>query len=189
MQPASNEVRVWDPLVRVGHWSLVVAFTVAYVTEDDLLTPHVWAGYVILGLVLLRILWGIVGTTHTRFSDLIYPPPVVLAYRKDHLRQRPARYLGHNPAGGLMIVALLLGLLSTSLTGLAAYAVEEDAGPLAGVLAGAPRWLAKALSETHEFFANLTLLLVALHVAGVLFGSWLHRENLIGAMITGRKRA
>ncbi len=181
-------VRVWDPLVRVFHWTLVVAFTIAYLTEDDLLTVHVWAGYTVLGLVVFRILWGFVGPRYARFSSFVTSPGTALAYARDVLRGTARRYLGHNPAGGLMIMILLVLLLLISLTGLAVYGAEEHAGPLAGFMAGREHW-EDFLEETHEVLSNLTVLLVFVHIAGVLVESMVHRENLVRAMIDGRKRA
>ena len=181
-------VRVWDPLVRVFHWTLVVAFTIAYLTEDDLLALHVWAGYTVLGLVVFRILWGFVGPRYARFSSFVTSPGTALAYARDVLRGTARRFLGHNPAGGLMIMILLVLLLLTSLTGLAVYGAEEHAGPLAGFMAGREHW-EDFLEETHEVLSNLTVLLVFVHIAGVLVESVVHRENLVRAMIDGRKRA
>ncbi len=184
----SKEVTVWDPFVRLFHWTLVLAFFVAWFTEDDWLDLHVWAGYTVLALVLARILWGFVGTRHARFRDFVRPPADVKAFLQQTLAGRAPRYLGHNPAGGAMIVLMLVMLLLVGLTGLAVYGMEEAAGPLAG-LAGAPEWLEDALEEVHEFLANAMLLLVAIHVAGVIVESLIHHENLVRAMITGRKRA
>jgi cytochrome b len=180
-------VPVWDGFVRVSHWTIVVGFFVAYFTEDDLLTLHVWAGYVVGVLVLLRIVWGVVGPKHARFVDFLYRPSEVLAYMRDLLRRTGKRYLGHSPAGGAMVIVLLIGLLAVVGTGLVLYAIEEHAGPLAGLVAAGGRgglW-----EEAHELLANLMLLLVGVHVAGVLLAAHVHHENLVRAMITGRKRA
>ena len=184
----TREIEVWDPLVRIFHWSLVTAFFVAYLTEDDFLSLHVWSGYVVGGLVLFRVLWGFIGTRHARFSDFVRPPSEAVAYLKDELGGRARRYIGHNPAGGAMVVALLLSLALTVFTGLVVYGGGECAGPLAAWLCDTPEWLAEAGEEVHEFFANLTLFLVALHVAGVIWASLLHHENLVAAMWHGRKR-
>ncbi len=183
-----DEIKVWDPLVRLFHWTLVLAFFIAWLTEDDLLTLHVWAGYTVLGLVLARIVWGFVGTRHARFRDFVRPWPDVVGFLKQTLLGRAPRYLGHNPAGGAMIVLMLIMLLLIGLTGLFLYGIEEAAGPLAG-LAGAPEWLEDGLEEVHEFLANAMLFLVVVHVAGVLVESRIHHENLVRAMITGRKPA
>ena len=182
-----DQVKVWDPLVRLFHWSLALSFFVAYVTEEDLLNLHVYTGYVVLGLVAFRLLWGLIGSQHARFSDFIYRPDTVLRYLKEVATLRAHRYLGHNPAGGMMIIALLIMLVLTGLSGLALYGGEEYSGPLAGVMAGVDGFWVKALEEMHEFFANFTLLLVGLHVAGVIIASLQHHENLVRSMITGYK--
>lgn len=182
------EVKVWDPLVRVFHWSLVTAFAVAYITEDHFLGLHVQAGYTIIGLVLFRLLWGLVGTRHARFTDFVRGPQAVWAYLKSLLTRHPSHYLGHNPAGGWMVIALLVALLLTTVTGLLTYGIGESAaGPFA-VLGGNPGgFWSEAMEEVHEALANLTLLLVFVHVAGVIVSSRLHHENLVRAMLTGRK--
>lgn len=194
----SDRIRVWDPFVRVFHWSLVCLFGLAFLSGDDESFVHVYAGYGIVGLVALRVVWGFVGTRHARFGDFVRRPAAIRAYARDYVLGRARRYLGHNPLGGAMVVALLASLLVTALTGLGMQQLPED-----GRIAGAPAFIAaaradddhgraglahEALEETHEFFANFTLFLVALHVAGVLAGSLLHRENLIRAMWNGYKR-
>jgi cytochrome b len=152
---------------------------------------------------------GFIGPDHARFSRLIYPPGTVLRYLWDLLLGRAKRYLGHSPGGGAMVLLLLIGLLGTVATGLEVYAIEENAGPLAAFVSspsppgqarpaleresdenneGAQR-SGKFWGETHEFMANLMLIFVALHIAGVLLASYVHRENLTRAMVTGRKRA
>lgn len=184
-----QQVKVWDPFTRIFHWSLVVAFSAAYLSEEDLLTLHVWAGYVVGALILVRIAWGFVGPRHARFSDFVTRPATAARYLTDTLKLRARRFIGHNPLGGAMVVALLVSLAATVLTGLGIYGAEEHAGPLASwFTAGGDRW-EDLLEETHEFFANFTLLLIFLHVIGVLAESLIHRENLVKAMITGRKRA
>ncbi len=184
-----NQIKVWDPLVRIFHWTLVAAFTIAYLTEEDLLTVHVWAGYTVLALLLIRTGWGFIGTRHARFSDFVTRPATVIGYGAETLKMRAKRYIGHNPVGGAMIVLMLLSLTLTGLTGLGIYGAENHAGPLAGWFAGKGERWEGALEESHEFFANFTLALVFIHVAGVLVESFLHRENLVKAMVTGRKRA
>jgi cytochrome b len=183
-----GEVRVWDPFVRIFHWLLVLLFTLSYVTGEDWLSLHVNAGYAVFGLVLLRVLWGVMGTRHARFSDFVYRPSRVIAFIKDTLALRARRYLGHNPAGGAMILLMLISLLLVSVSGFAVYGIEKGAGPLA-MLAGSGESLKDVLEEVHEFFANFMVLLVVVHIAGVVSESLIHRENLVKAMLTGRKRA
>jgi len=205
----TGKVRVWDPLVRIGHWLLVAGFFVAYFTEDELLPVHVWAGYLVGAILIVRILWGFIGSGHARFTDFLYSPAKSLAYLIDLMRQRARRYLGHSPAGAAMVLLLLASLVATTWSGLMVYAYEEQAGPLVSLVAadadaGAqldPQAYADEDSdsafekredfweELHEISANFTLFLVFFHVGGVLLASRAHRENLVGAMITGRKRS
>lgn len=204
-----GEVRVWDIGVRVGHWLLVLCFAIAYLTEGEPEWLHTWAGYVIASVVVLRLLWGLVGSRHARFTDFVRGPRAVLGYLRDLIGFRAARYLGHSPAGGAMVVALLLLLGVTTGTGMAYFAKAEGEGPLAGwvtpavTAAGVPvtdpsvspqdrkavKRQYRMLKEVHEIAANLTLLLVILHVGGVALASLVHRENLPRSMVTGRKRA
>jgi cytochrome b len=170
--PASQEperVRVWDPFLRVFHWGLAAAVGIAFATEDELDELHTATGYVVMGLIGVRLLWGLVGPRHARWRDFVRGPRAVLAYLGDVLRGHPARYLGHNPAGGAMAVALICGLLATTLTGLAALSNE-------------------GMEDIHEALAYGTLFLVPLHLLGVALASLQHRENLVHAMIDGYKR-
>jgi cytochrome b/uncharacterized membrane protein YkoI len=186
----SNQVKIWDPLVRIFHWALVTAFTIAYFTDDeDVLLPHVWAGYIVIGLLVFRLLWGFVGTTHARFSDFIYAPSAAIAFVRNTFKGKAKRYLGHNPAGGWMIIFMLIMIALISMTGLLLYGADEHAGPLAGVMAGASKDVTESLEGLHEFFANFTVLLVVIHVTGVVVESILNKENLARAMVTGMKRA
>ncbi len=196
------EIPVWDPLVRVFHWTLVISFCAAYLSEGELFEAlqdrlsgewlqlvHVWAGYLIAGLLLWRVVWGFVGPRHARFSDFVRGPRESFCYLMDALTLRAARYLGHNPAGGAMIVALLLSLAATIVTGLALYGADKAMGPLAALLVESSDATIDAIKEAHEAATNCTLLLVAGHLLGVVWESLLHRENLVRAMISGRKRA
>jgi cytochrome b len=204
-----EQVKVWDPLVRTFHWSLVVLFTLAYVTGDDAGAVHIWSGYIVLALVVLRVLWGLIGTRYARFSDFLYPAGVILGYARDTLLSRAKRYLGHNPLGGVMILVMLICLLATGVTGyvleraqqqpaaLASYSLSSSTGVSAisvaradddsGETHRADRHHSRWLKHTHEFFAKLMLLLIFLHLAGVILESRLHGENLVRAMFTGFK--
>jgi cytochrome b len=167
-------VKVWDPFVRVFHWSLAGLFLLAYATGDEIENLHIAAGYAIAGLLAVRIVWGCVGPRHARFSDFARSPRAVLAYLRDVALLRAPRYLGHNPAGGAMILALIAMLTGTCITGY--------------MMTTAAYWGSELLEEVHETFANLTVGLVVVHVLGVLVSSFEHRENLVKAMITGEKR-
>lgn len=168
-------IRVWDPFVRIFHWSLVGLFVLAFATGDEMEWLHLAAGYAIAALVLLRLIWGFVGSKHARFSDFVRTPHEVTAYARSVIRLRAPRYLGHNPAGGVMIIVLLAMLIGISGTGLM---MTMDAF-----------WGAEWLEDLHEGLVFITLGLIALHVIGVIFSSIEHGENLVKAMITGRKRA
>lgn len=196
-------LRVWDLFVRLAHWTIVLAFLVTFVTEDDTLTLHVWAGYLIGVLVLLRVLWGFVGTKHARFADFVYGPAMVRNYLGDLARRRAKRYIGHSPAGGVMILVLLAGLLATVASGIQLQSVRERAAPPAASAMRAAVTQARGedaderprrqdvrfWKELHEMIANLMFVLILVHVGGVVVVSLLHRENLARAMVTGLKRA
>ena len=218
-------IKVWDPLVRVGHWILVTGFFLAYFTEaeDETLSVHVWAGYIVAAGVLIRIAWGFIGSRHARFVDFIFSPRTTIVYLRNLILGSARRYLGHSPAGAAMIFLLFISLTAITWSGLMVYAYEEQAGPLVGFVAESkavsPTWTLISTTradndeyeeeehkgkedsssnfedreeyweELHEFFANFTLFLVILHVGGVLLASFVHRENLVASMLTGRKRA
>jgi cytochrome b len=183
----SSQIKVWDPLVRFFHWSLVTAFFIAYFTEDDLLTVHNWAGYLILALLIIRLVWGFIGTRYARFSDFVYSPGNIIQFIKDTLHLKAKRYLGHNPAGGAMVVLLILSLLMTAASGILLLGAAEQAGPVAHWFTHEGNVWANILEELHEIFANFTLLLVFVHVIGVVVESLIHQENLVSAMLTGFK--
>lgn len=167
-------VKVWDLFVRFFHWSLVGLFAIAYVTGDEAENVHIAAGYAIGALLMLRVIWGFIGPHHARFGNFVRSPRALLAYMRDAALFKAPRHLGHNPAGGAMIVAFIVTLIATCVTG---YMMTTDAF-----------WGSKWVEEVHEALANALLALIALHVLGVLVTSFGHRENLVKAMITGRKR-
>ncbi len=179
-------VKVWDLPLRFFHWLLVAGFSVAYLTEDELLPLHVWAGYLVLMLLIFRLIWGFIGNENSRFSNFLCSPATSFNYLKDLVQLKSKRYLGHNPAGTAMIVLLLVSLLATVISGFAVYGADQGVGPLA-VLAGSK--FEELLEEMHEFFANFTLFLVIVHILGVIVESFLHRENLAKAMVHGTKRS
>ena len=209
-------VPVWDPIVRYGHWALVAAFAIAYLSSEEEKGPpdalHVWGGYAVGVIVVLRVAWGFVGPKYARFSDFVCGPMAAVRYLVDLVFGRGRRYLGHSPAGGAMVIALLACLAATVVTGVMAYG-EHGKGPLGGEppaiasqahanpalgeenegTAGlSPKEGSKDESfvgELHGVLANVTLVLVILHVLGVGVASFAHRENLVAAMVSGRKRA
>ena len=173
--PGRRPMLVWDPFVRVFHWLVVAGFVVNYfelVREGKL--AHQVVGYVVLGLIAARILWGFVGSRYARFSAFVVHPVAALRHLRDTLAHRDRRYLGHNPAGGAMVVALLV---TTVLVGATGWLNTTD-------------WFfgSDFMEETHELLANLMLALAGLHILGVIHASWRHRENLVKSMVTGRKR-
>ncbi len=167
-----KQVRVWDIVVRLFHWTTVTAVLTAFLTEEwrDL---HKLAGYVVLGALVVRIIWGFIGTPHARFADFVPGPAELLAYLRSMFVQREPRHLGHNPAGGAMVITLLLALALTCATG---WMLTLDAF-----------WGDELVEEAHEVFSNGLLVLIPLHVIGVIWSSRRHRENLVKAMITGDK--
>jgi cytochrome b len=170
-----RRVRVWDLPTRVFHWSLASCFIGAYITGDDdrWALVHVTCGYTLLGLIVFRLIWGLVGTRYARFSEFVPRPASVLRYISDLIHGRPAHFVGHNPVGALAILALLsLGLVN-AVSGWMVYDEVEGEWPEA----------------LHEGASFLMLAIVFVHVAGVLTTSRLHGENLVRAMIDGRKKA
>jgi cytochrome b len=183
----AGRVRVWDRFVRVFHWGLAGAVLIAFLTEDELLGLHTWAGYTVLGLIAARLAWGLIGPRHARFTDFVRGPRATLAYLRDILRGHPARYLGHNPAGAAMAIALIAGFLATSVTGLMVLGAGEMAGPLAPYLSDVSSGATHDLKEIHEVLAWGTVFLIPLHLIGVAAASLHHKENLVRAMIDGYK--
>jgi cytochrome b len=210
-----QKIRVWDPIVRLFHWTLVVSFTIAWFTGEDESMVHIYAGYIVLGLIAVRLLWGLVGGKYARFAQFVRSPGEALAYLKGLVHGGAKDYIGHNPAGGWMVVALLASLLLTTVSGLQVYALEGH-GPLAGITAverpgagleSSPSVASRGDSESqdehehglgeeegedlweevHEFFANFTVFLIVLHLLGVAASSFRHRQNLVRAMVTGYK--
>ena len=171
---ASDTVYVWDIVVRVFHWSLVATFAAVWLTSDDFVSVHKILGYGVLALIGIRLIWGFVGGKYARFTDFVKSPATVIAYLKDMRAGKEARYLGHNPAGGAMIVALLLALLATGITG---WMSTTNA-----------YWGVRWVEIVHALSADLCIVLVVAHIAGVIFSSHAHDENLAKAMLTGRKR-
>jgi len=194
-------VRVWDPVIRIFHWGLVATVAVAWLTAEEWDDLHAISGYVVAALLAVRLIWGLVGSRYARFTQFLCRPSAVIAYLRDMTGRHERRYIGHNPAGAAMILALLLTLAGTVWTGW----LLEDPQRLAA-LPDLPQVVAPAFAdgdefgaygegseeiveELHEVLANGLLVLIALHVGGVIVASVRHRENLVRAMVTGKKRA
>lgn len=167
---------VWDPLVRLAHWTLVSAVCVAWLSMEDIGLPHTWhepAGYVAAAVVLTRTVWGLIGRGHARFTSFVRSPQAVLTYGQQVLRHAEPRYIGHNPLGGWMVIALLACVAGIACTG---WLQTTDR-----------YWGSELLEVVHRSLAWGLLGLVTLHVSGVVFTSLRHKESLVRAMITGRK--
>ena len=163
-------MKVWDAFVRVAHWTLVAAVLAAWFTRQ---AAHEWIGYAALAVVALRAAWGFMGPRYSRFGQFVRSPAKTLAYVKTVAAGREPRYLGHNPLGGWMVVALLIAVALTGLTGWVSVTDRY--------------WGVEWVQETHEACANLLAGLVFLHVGGVGYTSLRHRENLVRAMLSGSK--
>lgn len=170
----ARTVRVWDGVVRGFHWITVGCFTLAYLFQDP--RPlHESLGLTIAAVLAIRVVWGFIGTRHARFADFVPGPSRFFGYVRDAMAGRDARYRGHNPAGGAMVVALMVLLALTAGSG---WLMTTDA-----------YFGDDGMEAFHGFVANATVGLVALHLGGVVFESLRHRENLVKAMITGLKRS
>lgn len=173
--PQQGRVAVWDPFVRLFHWSLIVCVFTAWWTGDDWKDLHLASGYTAAILITVRVLWGFAGTPYARFSQFVRRPMAVVEYMKAVARGDAPRYLGHNPAGAAMIVTLLALLAAVCITG---WLLTTDAF-----------WGTVTMERIHEILVDIVLVLACVHVAGVIVMSHKHGENLVRAMLTGWKRA
>ena len=171
----SAMIRVWDPFVRAFHWSLALSFAVAWVSGEGPERLHELAGYAAGALVIARAAWGFLGAGYARFSQFVRSPAEVIDYLKSVAAGSERRFVGHNPAGGAMIVVLLASLAATAATG---WMLTTDAF-----------WGSVTLQRLHSVLAHGVLLLVLAHLCGVALASLRHRENLVRAMMIGDKRA
>lgn len=168
-------VRVWDPFVRVFHWALAASFALAWLTAEDGERLHTTAGYLAGGLVIMRVVWGFIGPRYARFAQFVRLPAATIAYLRATAGGNEQRFLGHNPAGGAMIVVLLVAIAATSASG---WLLTTDA-----------LWGSAAMQRAHSVLAHALVALVVMHVAGVVLASRRHHENLVRAMVVGKKRA
>jgi cytochrome b len=167
-------IRVWDAAVRVLHWTLVITVVSAWLTRHSAGGWHEWLGYTTLAVVVIRTIWGFAGSRYARFANFIRPASVTVAYARDVFSKREARYIGHNPLGGWMVLLLLTMVV---LVGASGWLYTTDRF-----------WGIEWVAELHETLSNVLFLFVFLHILGVVYTSIHHRENLPGAMLHGRKR-
>ncbi len=212
-----KQVVVWDSFIRVFHWSLLLLFSVAYLTGDDKGPLHRYIGYAVLLLVIARIWWGFWGTKHALFGDFLCSPAKGLNYLKEIVTGKPTHYIGHNPAAAWMIFLLLTSSIITCLTGYAAHTVKKGMNSLGsgntisivgtayadddknerheGKHKGRERHNDResddesdsVWSDIHEMSAQFMLILICLHIVGVAVSSKVHNENLVKGIITGKK--
>lgn len=184
-----KKVRVWDVPVRLFHWGLVILLVTSYFSGragGDWMNLHFWSGYAILTLLLFRIAWGVVGSTTARFSHFVRGPAAWFAYLKNLVTGRPTYDVGHNPVGGIMVLVLIFAVLAQVVAGL--FSADTDLGTVNGPLANSipDKWVDR-LTDFHKSWINVLICLAALHIlASIIYLVW-KRQNLIGAMFTGRK--
>lgn len=185
-----EEVTVWCLPLRLFHWALALGGLAAFISgEVHAAELHAWIGYVLVGLLCVRLYMGFRGNEHARFQSFLFPPGETLAYARSMLRGRPRHYLGHNPAGALMVFALLGLLAMLFATGLLTLGAIDFDGPLVFIANRVSDETGYAMHHLHGLLAHAALAAVGLHLAGVIVGSIQHRENLVRAMITGKKHA
>jgi cytochrome b len=184
-----EQVKVWDVPLRLFHWSLVVGFSLAYLlAEFHIMDLHVLLGYFLSALVLFRLFWGFAGSRYARFKSFLFSPQETLTYMKAMRGGQPAHYYGHNPAGALMVFAMLALLVLSSVTGVVTLSVIDFDGPLLFLANRVSDEASYFFRHAHSLLVHAALLLVPLHLLGVLSGSLQHKENLVRAMLTGMKK-
>jgi cytochrome b len=185
----ADSVTVWDRYIRVFHWTLVAGFATAFISgELHAPTLHVWVGYLLCALLAFRLYWGVKGSEYARFRSFFFSSGETLAYFRSMLAGHPKHYYGHNPAGALMVFALLVLLILIFLSGLLTLAAIDYEGPLLFLANRVSDEASYAFRGLHEFLPIVGLALVVLHILGVAAGSIQHKENLVRAMLTGKKK-
>jgi cytochrome b len=167
-------ILVWDWPVRIGHWAMAIAFAVAYLSAESerWRMVHVISGCTVFAIVLFRLLWGVVGSKYAQFKSFLHSPMRAVEYVRSLFNGKKMHYLGHNPAGGWSVLALLLCLLVICGTGLWLYSSTSGTG---------------SVGEWHERTANIAVFLIAIHLVGVCVSSVLGHENLVTSMLNGHK--
>lgn len=189
MSHIERTVKVWDFLIRLLHWILVLGFVSAYLTARfHIGFLHNIIGYFLCCLLASRILWGLVGSKYARFDSFVFSITETISYLRTLIKGNPAHYFGHNPAGALMIFALLIILTLILLSGLATLAVIDFEGPMQFLINYLDDNASFAIRHMHNLLINVALILIPLHIFGVVIGSIQHKENLVRAMFTGKKK-
>lgn len=182
----NHQILVWDVPTRIFHWTTALSFLLLWLTQESsqLLDYHVFAGYLLFGLLLFRIVWGFIGTEYAKFKNFCYGGRAVYKYLCTLFSKAPQHFIGHNPAGSLAIWLLLLLGLIASVSGVMLLGAEERHGLLVG-------WFSfqdsEVIREVHKMASNLMLLVVIIHISGVIIAGRLHHENLAKSMLTGYK--
>jgi cytochrome b len=204
MQPSASKpervyVKVWDPLVRIGHWLMVLCFAALYFPADKF-PLHALAAYIIMGYMVFRIVWGFVGPHAVRFSTFLTGPKATIQYGLASVIGHPRHTISHNPLGGWMIIGLMLSMLITGALGIMLYSAGQALGPLGSAIPS--RWegdvltisvagsaIPIGLKDLHHWSGNIAASLVTLHLIGNLWTTALHQSNPVIGMITGIKDA
>ncbi len=189
MEKNIEQVKVWDVPVRLFHWSLVLGFVLAYLTaEAGILDVHVLIGYFLIALLLFRVFWGFAGNQYARFKSFVFSPQETVAYIRSLRSGHPVHYYGHNPAGALMVFGLLALLAAIFMSGLVTLAVIDYEGPLLFLANQVSDDTSYFFRHAHDFFVDVALVLIPLHLLGVVAGTIQHKESLVKAMVTGMKK-
>lgn len=192
-------VKVWDPLVRIGHWTMVLAFCALYFRSDKF-PLHVYAAYIVMAIMLFRIVWGFVGPHAARFGTFIFGPKTMIKYGIDSVVGTPMHTISHNPLGAAMVFALIIAMLGTSALGVMLYSAGQELGPLGDSIP--PEWetefttvtlfgnaITIGLKDLHIWCGNVAAALVTCHVLGTLWATAVHKTAHVIGMITGVKDA
>ncbi len=188
MQKCDDHIRVWDPLIRLFHWGMAAAFAVAWWAQGRDLRIHILAGVVLAGLLLFRLIWGVVGNDHARFRLFIPTRQMLAAHLRGLLRLQSQHYIGHTPIGSVMIYILLIALIVLVCSGMLLIGLQLGLGPFAAWALNVAFSTEMQVTQLHAWCYQLLLVLIAIHLAGVVVESLIQRTNLVRAMITGNKR-